>query len=513
MVEIPRYFPPNRCLVVCGGLWAALLGGCSDYRLGADKADVENEPGSSDEDEDDGGAEETGSPLDESCEDPDLSAGTVSVDESCVALELTAFEVVAEWTDSEMDYVYATPLVGHLTDDDGDGVYGSSGDTPDIVAMASHGTVWVLSGDGSGVHWSWEGSFIEPPTPAIGDLDGDGVPEVVIGSGSNGNYTALHADGSTYWSVKAQPVVNYSAVCGSIAIHDLDADGQPEVILGGLILDGQTGAIRGHGAYGVGTDESFMAAGVAVDIDQDGLLEVVVGNALYDADGETVWANGEADGFPAVADFDADGYGEIVVASRDELRLQDDDGAVLWSITRTELRTGPPVIADFNGDGHPEIGVAGLLSFAVYDSDGSLVWSMPTDDNGSGATSASAFDFEGDGSIEVVYGDENTLWVFDGATGAVKLAYEGHASATCAEHPAIADVDGDGQAEIVLGSSGSGFEGITVLGDAHQRWMPAPQVWSQHAYWIDHIDEVGVGVKTAPQASWDSHNSFRAASL
>ena len=65
-------------------------------------------------------------------------------------------------------------------------------------------------------------------------------------------------------------------------------------------------------------------------------------------------------------------------------------------------------------------------------------------------TGSSVFDFEGDGAAEVVYADEETLWILDGATGQVELAWDEHDSGTRFEYPTIVDIDKDGSAEILL---------------------------------------------------------------
>ena len=105
--------------------------------------------------------------------------------------------------------------------------------------------------------------------------------------------------------------------------------------------------------------------------------------------------------------------------------------------------------------------------------DGALLWENPTKDASSKATGSSVFDFEGDGAAEVVYADEDNLWVYDGATGTVEMKWESHASGTLSEYPIIVDVDGDGSTEIVVASNNyafAGSTGITVIGDATESW-------------------------------------------
>jgi hypothetical protein len=287
------------------------------------------------------------------------------------------------------------------------------------------------------------------------------------------------------------------------------------VVIGNHIWNYQ-GSLIASGAGGDGSGHEWAAPyGVAADIDRDGRLDVVVGNALLNSSGSPKWQNGKEDGFVAVADFDSDKYGEIVVAGMGSLRLQDDDGTVIWSRNRITGDTiGPPTVADFDGDGEPEIGVAGMGQYVVVDTNGKTLWTRTTNDYSSGFTGSAVFDFEGDGQAEVVYADENDLFVFDGATGAVKLRESRHSSATCSESPSIADVDNDGHAEILYTSSAySGSEtGVTVVGDADDSWMPGRKVWNQHAYAITNVDE-DAGIPASPDVNWVSYNTFRSADM
>ena len=482
----------------------ALLAACGiDY-------DVKHNDGPSDGEDPEGhpGEDTSVAVTPGTCPDQSWDADTFPVDEACYyEPSVGTFTPIVEWRNDSIGGAYTTPVVGRIYDQNSDGLVDEN-DIPAVVVATTAGNLVAMAGDSGTVLWTVSGLGSEPMTPAIGDLTGDGRPEVV-GSGASVTI-AVRGNGTTLWTAAGSA----AGYCGGVAIGDLDGDALPEVVLGSIILAGATGATRGTGAYGAGTGfPGYWAAatGVIADLDQDGVQEAVVGNAAYDANGNTLWNNGMSDGFVAVANFDSDPYGEMVVTDQGTMRLQDHDGSLLWRGNYSGSRIGPPTVADFDGDGGPEIGVAGEGSYQVVDADGTVLWSRETYDYSSGFTGSAVFDFEGDGAAEVVYADENNLYVYDGATGTIKLQEDEHSSATCSEYPSIADVDNDGHAEIIYTSSAySGSEnGVRVVGDADNSWQPGRPVWNQHAYSITNIED-DLSILADPESNWIAgYNNFR----
>jgi hypothetical protein len=135
------------------------------------------------------------------------------------------------------------------------------------------------------------------------------------------------------------------------------------------------------------------------------------------------------------------------------------------------------------------------------------VWSISTDETSSGATASSVFDFDGDGAAEVVYGDELALWVLDGKTGQVMLEDTNHTSGTVHEYPIIADVDGDGSAEILMTNSDA-QSGLYLVGEDNNNWVGARFQWNQHAYNIVNVLP-NLGIPQAPASNWPDYNNYR----
>ncbi len=463
---------------------------------------------------------------------------TVEVDDSCEREpEVGVFDPVIEWNtrdgpgyaeDPERSHTYITPAVGQLTDDNGDGIINEH-DIPDIAWSVfddhSNGGLRVSSGDGSAEHLyvtsiRWDGRewpITSRAGVAIGDLHGDGIPEIVtmvLAEDGTARVAALTPDGTGLWV----ELTAITSIYSYPSLADLDGDGASEVIVGHIIID-TDGTLLAEGAGGTGTpndhpNPEWGSISIPVDLDLDGHVEIVAGNTIYDASANILATSGDADGYTAVADLDLDGVAEIVttIHSQGVVYAWEADGTVLWRTATGSGGGGPPTIADFDADGEPEIGVAGKFAYVMVETDGTVAWSSPTVDASSYSTGSSVYDFDGDGAFEVVFADEESFLVFDGATGAVLYENTDHSHGTAWEYPVVADVDADGAVEIVVGSVSYAdeWDGITVLGSATDSWTPARTVWNQHAYSITNVEADGA-IPARPAANWATWNTFRAA--
>jgi hypothetical protein len=86
-----------------------------------------------------------------------------------------------------------------------------------------------------------------------------------------------------------------------------------------------------------------------------------------------------------------------------------------------------------------------------------VLWASLTQDLSSSATGSSVFDFQGDGANEVIYNDECFLHVYDGRNGSELLSDNmgnrgprPNSTRTRHEYPVVADVDLDGNSEIIV---------------------------------------------------------------
>ena len=313
-----------------------------------------------------------------------------------------------------------------------------------------------------------------PVTPAIGDLDLDGRPEIVAAATAGGLVAfSVASDGtiSRLWSTthEGAPDLWGGDACqwGGVALYDLDDDGRPEALYEGAVWDSsgvRLTTLPGWNHVGTGTP---VPVG---DFDGDGRVEAVAGHATWEFDPATrsfVIESGFSTTVPAghvaIADLgafpavvgDVPGGPEVVSAMGGTVYVRTLGGGLIDSFpTTTSGNGGPPTIADFDGDGVREFGVAFGGSYEIFDlgETGSRLWTRPSQDLSSSRTGSSVFDFNADGRAEVVYGDECFVRVYDGTTGDV-LFSQAHFSSTWTENPIVADVDGDGSAEMVMSSS------------------------------------------------------------
>ena len=345
---------------------------------------------------------------------------------------------------------------------------------------------------------------------ATGDIDGDGSPEIIAVDNTGARLIAFESDGSFKWRSGNLASINW----GAPAIADLDEDGTPEIVIGRQVLD-NAGTLLWTGTGGTSSGGNVGPLSLVSDVDLDGNPDVVAGNTVYGAGGAIQFSNANLpDGYNAVANFDSDSLAEIVLVANGAVWLMDDTMAVKWGPVAIPGGGygGPPTIADFDGDGEPEIGVAGASRYAVFETDGTLKWQAVVQDGSSNRTGSSVFDFQFDGSAEVVYGDELYLWVFNGMDGSV-LFQTPKSSCTWYEYPLVADVDGDGHAEILgVANNNCGYgpqRGVFLWGD-DSAWVDTRDVWNQHTYHITNVLQDGT-IPTEEQPNWlvPGLNNFR----
>ena len=489
-----------------------LVSGCSDFNLlGIGEDPTKDSAGDDDFDPE---TEDLGA-----CEPDEVPREDVALGDTC-HYEIGGFEPVIAWEAG--DNACSLPAVGDI---DGDGM-------PEILVVDGWlfnpaGEITVYEGDGDH-KWSTSGASIAFGSgPTIADVDDDGKAEIfAVKTLGNGDFSVVKYayDGTLLAESDYYTDGEFDHATG-IIVADMEHDGDVEIVAGRAFLDEDLNE-RGVGRDGRGCDNYFGGIGPLYgegstpaigDLDLDGLEEVVVGDAMYDADGHTVRiVPGGTDGATAIADLDNDGDGDFVRSTYSELVAYTYEGDQLW---RYELPGGGgdtegimsvPSIADVDGDGLPEVIAARANNlWVVNGEDGSVLWKARASDM-TGASGASTFDFEGDGVLEVVYFDEVAVYAYNGTDGVLKFRTDEHASDTMYDYPVIADVDADGHADIVVSHDQLYGAAFSVYRDVNNSWAPARPVWNQFAYSITNInDDLSVPVDATP--NFTVYNNYRSA--
>lgn len=312
---------------------------------------------------------------------------------------------------------------------------------------------------------------------AAGDLDGDGVPDLIVGapatssdylygvgsalvySGGTGNllFEFLGTEGGTYLG---------SGVGGA---GDLDGDGVPEILIGAPFATGNGPAGGGvvsvrSGADGALLDELDGAAsgdylGQAVaglgDVDGDGVPDLLLGAP-----------NASPGGSPQA------GLVQLRSGATREIRVQlegDQPGEFFGQALAD--------VGDLDGDGVDDfaIGAPGASPGGMQEAGTVYVYSGATFEllyrwdgaarlDAFGAAIAGGGDIDGDGVPDVVVGapsaspkgvrSAGSAFAFSGATGELLFRWDGlEADAALGSSLAIAgDLNGDGRAEILVGA-------------------------------------------------------------
>ncbi len=442
------------------------------------------------------------------------------------------------WTgpDGE-DSVVTTPLVANLDDDNGDGFVDLC-DSPEIVVAAVDlppgktdewpvGHLHVIDGVAASSSFAITTPIDAAINPALGDLDQDGVAEIVAlqATGPNSPYSiserrlvAFAADGTLLWEGEHWQA---SRGGGALAIADLDGDARPEILAPEYVATAE-----GELAWTIPNPPLANSMPVAVDLDLDGSLEVLFGASAYSADGTWLFTAPtipQNRGSVAIANFDDDPYPELYIQFDGAHGVFEHDGAFkaacpTGNVDLSGVGGYPIAIHDLDGDQRAELEFGLHDNFYVLGVEAdacTLRWSKKVDAN-VGSSSGTVFDLLGDGSAEAIYADRSRVRLF--SSQGDLLFMTAHSTRESIANPIVADVDGDGAAEIVIVSS-EPVEGeaepmaasptVMVLQNADDRFSPTRRVWNQHTYHHSNVREDG-RIPEAEAPHWLSQNRFRA---
>jgi hypothetical protein len=372
-----------------------------------------------------------------------------------------------------------------LEDVDGDGIR-------DVVTTQGHDGLTAISGaalrsgsDEGAAHVI--GTRISRNAMQIIDVNGDGLPDVVVSDSSTPVLRILYADGRGGFT--SGPLLRYSTSGEqggwNALVGDFDGDGNAD-----LAISSQAVGLKrtilfgdGHGTFGPAALDVDVDQFVALAATGSGSPPALVALRGSDVQLVTISPSRIAQSTKVVTlptlqvpitvatvDADGDGRSEIVWAPPDTLHLVKKSGGI-WSETATLAMGGEQLksiaAADIDGDGRRDLVVMTDLNYRLWSSTGDGGYRLlPSLQNVHGFPNGIAVaDFDRDGTPDLVvwtrgnFGDPGMLQVYRGTGGGAFQPYASAATGAPIGALAVSDINGDGIDEYLLGT----FDGIEIL--------------------------------------------------
>lgn len=324
----------------------------------------------------------------------------------------------------------------------------------------------------------------------------------------------------------------------NFGIADFDNDGLSEIYCKNQIFDAHSGRRLIASPTPSADWDNLNGGPVAVNMNADNRLELVIGLAIYQVNipagrgtdaGSLTLLNSRPEYFTrnvynatSVADYNQDGFLDVIASGSTGCNGKNTT-IFFWDVQNNTLRTysdhnsingdsdyergwkngtGRINIADLDGDGRLNLSyVSGGFLYALKE-DLTRLWRVSINEETSGYTGCTLFDFNGDGKSEIVYRDERYLYIIDGTDGSI-FNQQNCISRTNREYPIVADLDADGSTEICVTcgfddalawanfntTNYSRYSHVRVFESAADPWVPARRVWNQHGYFVVNVND------------------------
>lgn len=371
--------------------------------------------------------------------------------------------------------------------------------------------------------WSSSDTDCHHSSPVVADLTGDGKLEIIVATNS-GHVVAYKHDGTELWDIDVSKAFgmadNKQRIASSPAVADIDGDGRMEVAVGagtiygsictqgGVIVLEDSGAIKNGWPFltqdestsPVGCRDSVRSTPALGDLDRDGDLEVVFASFdkriyavhhdgsmvpgfpppsfhyerfewanLRDRLADTIWSS------PSLADLDGDGYLDIVIGT-DEGNFDN---------------TFEPALGDWQCPySTPTSGYCGGAIYAV-DRFGKRLAGFPRYELEVIQSSPALIDVDNDDRAEIFIGTGSYYYASspDKPTYGFRLfgmdsdgrdlpGWDGgkKLGSVASGSPALGDIDGDGDPEVVLAALDKKIYAFELNGNALSGFPMTPKI-------------------------------------
>jgi hypothetical protein len=324
---------------------------------------------------------------------------------------------------------------------------------------------------------------------AVGDLNGDGHPDVVVSNSQAENTAAVTIYMNSGSGTLVTPHV-LTAAAGAypqgIAIADWNGDGKADVAVA-LMMAGQVKVFWGNGTGNFPTSTAANTGFTPRDLaaaqfDGDGHLDLVVnsvdGARVFYGTGSTFTAGPYVDNFTygcdhvVAGDFNEDGHPDFVTTGRALTLFQNDGTGHGWVRRFSPVGENPVGITsgDFDGDGHLDVAAAVYLGGAVsvYYGDGAGTFPVRQDWGvGLAPNDLAVGDVNGDSKPDIVAPSsqlsQTDFQVLQNGGGRTFLARRDYDVVGDAAGFAVADFDRDGNADVIVAVSQSNNDNLKLI--------------------------------------------------
>ena len=308
-----------------------------------------------------------------------------------------------------------------------------------------------------------------------GDVNNDGLPDIVIGNHGQPNLLYLNLGGGQFY--EGAMIGNEAENTSSIALGDINGNGALDIVVGNINGINKIYFNDGTGKFAASVNISetiYNTRSIALgDVNNDGHLDIILGNygttnRLYLNHGGGDFGTGEditnasMDTLSVVlGDVNADGYPDLVTgnwAQPNRLYLNDTQGGFIlgYDIAEDSDPTNVVALADVNNNGKLDI-IAGNYGTenCVYFNQENNQWKRTVLSADTLLTTGLCTgDMDGDGLVDVITADDAlNIHVYFGLgdgtfTRRSAIAEEAHVPSSVV----VADFSTDGRLDILSGS-------------------------------------------------------------